>query len=1311
MREAFKSLRARVLLLIAVPFAVMLSMTVYHELRDREDRLALAKQHVLDAARVMAGEQQVIIEHVHQVMLSAALLPDVSRGVASEDCNRTLAAILQQEPSLANIALANSNGDVICNAIPTAKRISIADRDHFKGPMQERKFAVGGYVISRSTGKASLGIGLPLLDEAGVPRTLIAVSLNLAWLKQELDKAQLPEGSRVVMVDWKGTVLGRHPDPEGLVGRTVAELPLLETILSTGGEGIAEDIGLDGRRRIFGFVPLHRTSGGQTYIWVAVPKDVFVGPADRAFVVSVLVTLAVLVLTFLAAWLGSESLFVRRMAALAGAAEKLGNGNLAIRVASKPSDDEIGRLAQSFDRMAEGLQANVAKLSRAVRALRVQSAGNRAMLREEKGEQHLLDEMCQAIGEAGGYHLAWVGYAEDDAEKSIRPAAHWGSVAKGYFEHVKLTWSDTGSASPGVAIRTGTPVVIRNIQAERGPHPWQDYVLRSGCGSCVALPLRIDDRVIGVLNIYAAESDAFSDEEVGLLSEAAADLSFGIASQRAKLERASMKGALKTAEARFRVAAEESLDALIIAGSVRDTAEHIVDFECTDVNAHAAELLGMAREKIIGQKLCKLLPIMRTGGFLDKYAEVVATGTALEEEFQIDIPELKAKWLRTQVVRVEDGVAIFARDVTLWKESGARLRESEERLRLAITAAHLGVWNWDLKSDRFTLLEGVETIFGLLPGQGSHPPEEVIEAVHPEDREPLARALSDGRENGTPIQLELRTAQSDGTVRWVEAEGTFIRGATGALERGVGIVMDITERKLAEQQLRESEETLRTLAASAQDAILMLDNDGSVAYWNTAAQEIFGYSVEEALGKDMHRLLAPARFHEAFQAGFRHFRSTGDGAVIGKTLELVALRRDGTEFPMELSLSAVKLKGKWNAVGIVRDITQRKAGELALIRSNRALRTLSVCNEALVHAVSEPELLDTTCRRIVDAGGYAMAWVGFSEQNPAKTVRVAAHYGTDEGYLESMNITWADTEQGRGPTGTAIRTGATQVNQSFLTNPSTASWRDAALARGFRSSIALPLNGPSGTLGALMLYAREPDAFNKEEVHFLEELAENLAFGIKTLRTRLERDLMTHAHLHHEEILRKSLEEFIHAISDTLEMRDPYTAGHQRRVSDLAEAIAGELGISKEEIHGIRLAASIHDVGKIRVPAEILSKPGKLSDVEFMLIKAHAQAGYDILKGIAFPWPIADIVLQHHERQDGSGYPQGLKGDHIVSGARILAVADVLEAMASHRPYRPSLGPDAALAEIERGRGTAYEPAVVDACLKLFREKRFAFQT
>jgi len=178
-------------------------------------------------------------------------------------------------------------------------------------------------------------------------------------------------------------------------------------------------------------------------------------------------------------------------------------------------------------------------------------------------------------------------------------------------------------------------------------------------------------------------------------------------------------------------------------------------------------------------------------------------------------------------------------------------------------------------------------------------------------------------------------------------------------------------------------------------------------------------------------------------------------------------------------------------------------------------------------------------------------------------------------------------------------------------------------------------------------------------------------------------------------------------MSKIVDARDPYTSDHQSRVTQLSVGIALELGLSQEKVKGIKIASLIHDIGKIGIPTEILSKPTKLSEAEFSLIKEHPQIGYNILKSINFLYPVAQIVLQHHERIDGSGYPNHLKGDEILLEAKIIGVADVVEAMSSHRPYRPALGIDAALQEITKNRGILYDPKVVDACIKLFREKGF----
>jgi len=241
-----------------------------------------------------------------------------------------------------------------------------------------------------------------------------------------------------------------------------------------------------------------------------------------------------------------------------------------------------------------------------------------------------------------------------------------------------------------------------------------------------------------------------------------------------------------------------------------------------------------------------------------------------------------------------------------------------------------------------------------------------------------------------------------------------------------------------------------------------------------------------------------------------------------------------------------------------------------------------------------------------------------------------------------------------------------------------------------QSALLVPLKVAGKTIGVLQLQSSQRNAYTEEARSLLLGLANVAAVAIQNARLYGK--------------VEKALETTIQTLGLTTETRDPYTAGHQRRVADLACAIAEELHVEEQSVRGIRAAGLIHDIGKLSIPAEILSKPSALTPLEFGLVKAHAQTGYDILKGIVFPWPVAEMVLQHHERLDGSGYPQGLKGDKIVLGARILAVADVVEAMASHRPYRAALGIDAALREIKDHKGKLYDSDVVEASIQLFAD-------
>ena len=387
----------------------------------------------------------------------------------------------------------------------------------------------------------------------------------------------------------------------------------------------------------------------------------------------------------------------------------------------------------------------------------------------------------------------------------------------------------------------------------------------------------------------------------------------------------------------------------------------------------------------------------------------------------------------------------------------------------------------------------------------------------------------------------------------------------------------------------------------------------------------------------------------------------------------------------------------------------RTRREKDLNRSQLALETVVACQRVLVQAKKSSELLQSICRQIVEVDGFTMAWVGLALNDDKRTIKSLASEGTVEGYLDSIKLSWKENGEDVCPAGNVIMSGKPFVVKDILTDDLVISWRGEALKRGYSSVLSIPLLNHGRTFGALTIYSDRSDIFEEDEVVHLRELANNLVYGImalknKNARHRIESELETNLG-----ILKKTLGAIIQAFVRTIEVRDPYTAGHQKRVADLAWAMALEMGLSTDLSDGIRIAGIIHDIGKIYVPAEILSSPRCLTSMEFNLVKSHPQVGYDVLKSIEFPWPVAQIIRQHHERIDGSGYPHNLKGKDILIQSKILGVADVVEAMASHRPYRPALGMDRALSEIQNNNVILYDSRCVEACLKVFKEGQVDF--
>jgi PAS domain S-box-containing protein len=574
--------------------------------------------------------------------------------------------------------------------------------------------------------------------------------------------------------------------------------------------------------------------------------------------------------------------------------------------------------------------------------------------------------------------------------------------------------------------------------------------------------------------------------------------------------------------------------------------------------------------------------------------------------------------------------------------------------------------------------------------------------LHVAERLKARSVLKEVYEKGLVIDFPLTVRHMSGDEKEVLYRARLFHNAKGEAVGVVATGRDMTEQKRAERKRAFEAAVLSTIQQASPDGILLVDTQGNILSRNQRFLEMWGIPPEVADSSDDGSLLefvaAQVAGHAAFLARVKEIYA-GVNVAVHDELNL----KDGRVFERNSSPVELSDGSPLGRVWFFRDITWRKGAETALRRLNRTLRTLVAADQALLKANSEQELLDDMCRVVVETGEYRLAWIGFTEIDEARKVRPVARFGAHPEFVGSVDISWAaDTETGRGISGSAIRTGQTHVNQNVESNPDMAPWCADMLRIGFKSSIALPLKNGGGVFGCLSLYSGEVDVFGSEEVALLKQLAANLSYGIG-----VQRD-----HVGRERAARTLLESFrgtVEALALAVETRDSYTAGHQRRVAELTAAISRELGLSQQDIEGVYFAGLIHDVGKIGIPAEILNKPGKLSPLEYQLIQTHSQVGHDIIKGVNFPWPIGQIILQHHERLDGSGYPNHLKGDEILTEARILAVADVLDAMLSHRPYRPALGLDATLSHLEAGKSRLYDPVAVDACLAVVRRPGFSF--
>jgi PAS domain S-box-containing protein len=666
--------------------------------------------------------------------------------------------------------------------------------------------------------------------------------------------------------------------------------------------------------------------------------------------------------------------------------------------------------------------------------------------------------------------------------------------------------------------------------------------------------------------------------------------------------------------------------------------------EVMEVNNRFLEIVGMTREETIGKPSVNLWADPKERAEMVEL--LVANGSVHVFEYRMlnkRQGDVRNCLTSLRLYRKEGILEGSILDITERKKAEAALRDTETRYRLLFEHSPDGIVIIDPVKAR--PLEFNETAYRQL---GYSREEFASLSISDFDAD---ETPEDTREHIAKIthegrgDFETRHRTKHGEIKniHVTAQITEILGDSVYH----CIWRDITDRKRAEEALRKSEEKFRKAFYTSPDSVnINRLEDGLYISINPGFTRIMGYTEEDIIGKTSieYNIWDNREDRQRLVAGLRK-----DGEVTN--LEAVFRTKGGDIRYGLMSASVIDLNGVPHILSITRDITERRQAERALIDSEKHYRSLF---ENMLNGFAY-------CRMLFD-GDRPLDFIYLSVNNAFETLTGLKNVVGKKASEAIPGIRESDMELFE-IYGRVALTGKPKQFERYV----------KALKMWFSVSVYSP-----------------------EKEHFV------AIFEVITERKQVQKQLEDTL-----ESLRKAVGTTIQVMVSAVETRDPYTSGHQVRSANLARAIAMEMSLSQDKIDAIRMAGSIHDIGKLSIPAEILSKPSKLSDIEFSLIKEHAQKGYEMLKDVESPWPLAEIVYQHHERMDGSGYPRNLKGEEILIEARILSVADVVEAMASHRPYRPALGIDVALEEIARGKGVTYDPEATDACLRLFRDKGF----
>lgn len=666
-----------------------------------------------------------------------------------------------------------------------------------------------------------------------------------------------------------------------------------------------------------------------------------------------------------------------------------------------------------------------------------------------------------------------------------------------------------------------------------------------------------------------------------------------------------------------------------------------------EVNAMAEQIFGYESEELHGQRIDILIPERFRGVHSEHCADYFAQPRPRGMGVGLTLSALRKDGTEFPV-EISLG-PIETEKGTLVLGAIRDLSESEERYRAIFEQVTVGVAHTTLDGQILNANPRFCEILGYTRKEALA--LHIRDLTHPDDIgksiDARARILAFDR---TDHEREVRLIRKNGAEIWTHIGTSLIRSADGRPVHFISMIHDISEQKRADDERRETELRFRQVTENISEVFWLTDPlKNEMLYVSPAYEAIWGRSVQSlyASPRDWIEAMHPEDRHRVGEAA-ETMQVAGD-----YDQEYRIVRPDGSVRWIRDRAFPVRDgdRGVSRVAGIAEDITEQKRTESALLESEGRFRAM------IEQSISGTCVIDAE-HRFVYVNPHLVAILG--HQSPASLV--------GRPVLDSV------APQDRV-------TVAEELRRCIERKADGAHYSFHAIRKDGSRAVLGAQGNPGSYAGKRVVIAT---------VHDVTDL--------KRAEDELQRTVAN---------LRRAVQSAVEVVSKIGEARDPYTHGHEHRVGQFATAIAEEMGLPADCIEGVRVAGYLHDVGKIGVPTQILSKPTRLSKTEFEIVKEHAQKSYEILKGMEFPWPIAEAAWQHHERLDGSGYPRRLKGEEIILEARILAVADTVEAMASHRPYRPGHGVDAALAEIAGNRGTLFDAAVVDACLRLFRVKGY----